>query len=87
MNTDVVENSDGRAVEQKDHIYLITNQFSFQIETGFECYHCFKVYKGKRPTHRCSAKVQYSTHVILLCGYLSLEIAAHISHFCYIVQF
>ena len=69
MNTDVVENSDGRAVEQKDHIYLITNQFSFQIETGFECYHCFKVYKGKRPTHRCSAKVQYSTHVILLSSF------------------
>ena len=64
MNTDVVQNSDGVAVEQKDHISLITKQFSFQIEMGFQCYHCLKVYKGKRPTHRCTAKVQYSTHDI-----------------------
>ena len=68
MNTDVVQNSDGVAVEQKDHISLITKQFSFQIEMGFQCYHCFKVYKGKRPTHRCTAKVQYSTHDIFLCS-------------------
>ena len=62
MNTDVVENSDGVAVKQKDHISLITNQFTFQIQMGFQCYHCFKTFKGKRPSHRCSAKVQYSTH-------------------------
>ena len=53
--------SDGNTLPETDHICLITNQYTFQTEEHFQCYQCFKVYRGKRPHHRCHVKVQYSS--------------------------